>query len=214
MVRVKICGLTRPQDAGLAAEAGADLLGAVLASESPRVVSPERAREIVADIDRPLVIVTGGRSLREIERAARVSGASGIQLHGEESPADAKALGEMGGWSIWKAIRVRAAGDVLTAVETFGEVVDGLLLDGWHPERRGGTGVRFDWSDVSRIRGSVPDALELVAAGGMNPGNVGEAIRALRPDVVDVSSGVEARPGIKDPERVRAFIQAAKSAGV
>jgi phosphoribosylanthranilate isomerase len=117
----------------------------------------------------------------------------------------------LGEWQLWKALRVRDADDVLEALECFEGVADALLLDGWHPEHRGGSGARFPWDVVAAIRDRFPPEMALVAAGGLQPGNVAEAIWSLRPDVVDVSSGVELRPGIKDPGRVRAFIGQARS---
>ena len=132
--------------------------------------------------------------------------ASFIQLHGEEEPDGVGHLRAVGPWRVWKAVRVRESEDVERAVSRYGEVVDGLLLDGWHPRLQGGTGASFSWHEVAAARDRIPPELELVVAGGLNPGNVRDAISALRPDMVDVSSGVESAPGLKDLDLVRAFI--------
>lgn len=209
---IKICGLTRPGDARSAAEAGADYLGVVTVPASPRAVEPDRARAIRGDLEPPLVLVSADRDPAELASDARTAGADVLQLHGSETPDDLRRLRDAGGWTLWKAVRIRAPDDLPEAVERFGGLVDALLLDAWHPERLGGTGETFDWEAVRALRGSVPAGLRLVAAGGLRPENVADAVRALRPDVVDVSSGVEASPGVKDAERVRAFVHAARSA--
>ena len=113
---------------------------------------------------------------------------------------------------IWKGLSVRGVNEVQKGLEAFGSVVDGLLLDGWHPLQRGGSGTSFSWEEVSRIRDTFPGALKLIAAGGLRPDNVEEAIFRLAPHVVDVSSGVEDRPGITDPANIAAFIRNARRA--
>ncbi|HZD05084.1 MAG TPA: hypothetical protein VE173_09200, partial [Longimicrobiales bacterium] len=101
--------------------------------------------------------------------------------------------------------------DVIRALERYADVADGLLLDAWHGGRGGGAGVRFPWEVVAPLRETFPPALDLIAAGGLRAENVGEVVRRLAPDVVDVSSGVEVRTGVKDPERVRAFVRNART---
>jgi phosphoribosylanthranilate isomerase len=142
----------------------------------------------------------------------RLVGAAIVQLHGVESPGFAGDLKGLGSWRVWKAIRVRSVDDVLRGIEAYGDVVDGILLDGWHPRHRGGSGTAFSWEEVAAVRESFPDGLRLIAAGGLTPENVEEAVLRLAPDVVDVSSGVEERPGIKSPEKVRAFVRNARRA--
>lgn len=210
--RVKICGLTRREDALAAADAGADYLGVVVVPSSPRAVSMEEARSLTEGIEVPLALVTADRDPDELAREARGVGADVLQLHGDERPDDVERLRDGGDWAVWKAVRIREAGDLEEALRRFGGLVDAIHLDGWHPRRLGGTGIRFPWNEVARIRQGVPEGMTLVAAGGLTPENVGEAVRLLRPDVVDVSSGVEARTGIKDPTKVMAFIRAARSA--
>lgn len=208
---VKICGLTRRQDALAAADAGADYLGVVLVSESPRSVSVEEVRAIREGIDVPLALVTADRDPDALIEAARTTDARILQLHGNEPPGDVERLREAGDWVIWKSVRLREIGDMGRALERFDGLVDAIHLDGWHPRRLGGTGIRFPWREVAAVRDRIPAGLGLVAAGGLTPENVAEAVRLLRPDVVDVSSGVEARPGIKDPTKIRAFLHAAGS---
>ena len=112
-----------------------------------------------------------------------------------------------GPWKVWKALRVRDSGDVGEGIARYGEVADGILLDAWHPEKMGGTGRVFPWEDVARLRPRFPEGLILAVAGGLKAGNVRDVIIALRPHVVDVSSGVESRTGIKDRSLVEAFIR-------
>jgi phosphoribosylanthranilate isomerase len=111
---------------------------------------------------------------------------------------------------VWKAVRVQDARDIAAAAVAYGSAVDGLLLDGWSPRGHGGVGARFDWDAAAPARASVPAGMELVIAGGLTPENVGAAARLLRPDVVDVSSGVEEALCRKSAERVHAFIAAAR----
>lgn len=213
--RVKICGLTRPADARAAVDAGAGYLGVVMVPSSPRSVSLEEVRALRQGIDLPLVLVTADRDPAELIEHARILEAGGLQLHGDESPEDAERLRRGGDWELWKSVRIREAGDLSEAIDRFGGLVDAIHLDGWHPEQLGGTGVRFPWSDVAEIRDGLPEGTTLVAAGGLTPENVAEAVDLLRPDVVDVSSGVEVegRPGIKDPAKVQAFVRAARGVG-
>ncbi len=212
VVRVKICGLTRPEDARDAGEAGADLLGTVLIPGSSRYVEPAGARAVRAAGGLPLVAVVDAEDPLRTGEQARVANADVLQLHGSETPESVAVLRGMGKWKIWKAIRVRDPGALAEAVAPWVGLVDGLLLDGWHPDLPGGAGVRFDWNGVAEFRKGLPEDLLFVAAGGLTPENVAEVLPVLRPDVVDVSSGVEAAPGIKDPQAVRAFIQAVRSA--
>lgn len=211
--RIKICGLTRHADARAAVEAGADFLGVVVVASSPRAVDAARAREIRGGLDVPLVLVSADRDAERLASDARHAGADVLQLHGAETPDELRRLREAGDWTLWKAVRVRSGADLADALARYAGSADGLLLDAWHPEKLGGTGRTFDWDEVRALRARIPASTTLVAAGGLAPDNVGEAIRALRPDVVDVSSGVESSPGVKDPERIRAFVRAARDAG-
>jgi phosphoribosylanthranilate isomerase len=149
-------------------------------------------------------------SAGEAADAALRSGARAIQLHGMEDPGTLLRLREMGDWELWKAVRVRSGADVVAAAREFSGAVDLLLLDRWDPLRLGGTGAPFDWDEVAPRRAEIP--LPLGVAGGLDPENVADAVRRLRPDLVDASSGLESAPGIKDPDRIRAFVAAVEQA--
>lgn len=210
---VKICGLTRREDAELAAAEGAGYLGIVLVQGTPRALSISEGRKVVSGLGVPVVGVLSNPSLGEAVTSILELGASVIQLHGEEDPGFIRTLREEGPWTIWKALRVRDAGTLSREMAPFSPFVDGILLDSWHPEKPGGTGKSFSWADVESLRNDFPTGLRLIAAGGLRPDNVQEAVRRLRPHVVDVSSGVEKRPGIKSRRKVAAFIRAVAGTG-
>ena len=210
---VKICGITPPEDALVAQELGADYLGMILSQGFSRSILPDEAVDIGLVAETPLVAVLVDESLDEAQRIAELSGASVIQLHGEENVEYVEELRRRGMWTIWKAVRVRDPEDVTRAVEGLGTSVDGLLLDGWHPDRPGGSGVSFAWEGVRVMRDQIPSALKVIVAGGLTPGNVADAVRVLRPDVVDVVSGVELNIRRKDPERIGAFVRNARGEG-
>lgn len=211
-VDVKICGLTRIEDAEVAAASGAVYGGAILSPGFARSVDPARARALRLDGGVRLVGVVVDETPAEAARLGREAGADVLQLHGDEPPAALRSLRDAGPWRLWKAVRPRHAADILSAAERYGELADALLVDGWHPGRGGGVGVRFPWALLEEVRRSLPPGLEVVAAGGLTPYNVEVAVARLRPDVVDVSSGVETRPGEKDPELVEAFVAAVRRA--
>ncbi len=208
---VKICGITTPEDALVAQELGADYLGMILSQGFSRSILPDEAVDIGFVAETSLVAVLVDESLDEAQRIAELSGASVIQLHGEENVEYVEELRRRGMWTIWKAVRVRDPEDVTRAVEALGTSVDGLLLDGWHPDRPGGSGVSFSWEGVRVMRDQIPSALKVIVAGGLTPGNVADAVRVLRPDVVDVVSGVELNIRRKDPELIGAFVRNARS---
>jgi len=211
-MKVKICGLTRPEDAVLAEACGASYVGAVLVAESRRAVAPDRAREIASSVGLPLAIVLGDLDSSAAAAAAETAGAKVIQVHGEASLESIADLRSRGGWELWKAVRVRSRADVMAALGHFGGAVDLLLLDGWHPTSLGGSGTMFPWDEARDLGPETPSGLRIGAAGGLSPENVADVVRRLTPDLVDVSSGVEASPGIKDPEKVRDFVQRALDA--
>lgn len=211
-MKIKICGLTNPADAKVVGQAGADYVGTVLVPGTPRAVGPETARTVSEAAGLPLVIVVADLSAEETVRAARSSGAWGIQLHGSETEELLARLRAEGEWELWKVARVRTAADITRAVERFGGVADGVLLDAWHPGQLGGTGSTFAWDLLEELRPRLPAGVSLGVAGGLDPRNVREAVLRMRPGLVDVSSGVERSRGQKDPDRVRAFVRAAREA--
>jgi phosphoribosylanthranilate isomerase len=142
--------------------------------------------------------------------AAESAGLHVIQLHGDEPPELADRV-RAAGYQAWKAVRVRHADDVAAAIHRYAGAVDALLLDGYDPSAAGGTGTRFDWAAVAARLGGRPAEMRIIAAGGLRPENVAQAAMTLRPDVVDVSSGVESAPGIKDPAAVRDFVRAVRA---
>lgn len=206
--RIKICGLTRRSDAEHAALVGASFLGVVLVPDTPRVVTQSTASEIVSGQGAASVAVVADLEPEAAVGAAMSMGASVLQLHGSETPEEAGLVRDAGPWAVWKALRVREGRSLLGTMEPYFERVDGILLDGWHPDRLGGSGTSFTWGQARGLRDEIPPGLLLIAAGGLAPENVAEAVEALRPDIVDVSSGVEAAPGRKDPEKVEAFVRA------
>jgi phosphoribosylanthranilate isomerase len=208
--QAKICGLTRREDALAAARSGADYLGVVLAPGGRRSMSPDRAAAVLSGVGAPAVGVFVDQPVEEVERAAEVAGVRILQLHGDEPPRTCERL-RGAGWLVWKAVRVRVAADLVDAAARYGRCVDALLLDAWSADAPGGTGLRFSWVEVAAARERLAPDLRLVVAGGLDCGCVPDAVETLRPDVVDVSSGVESAPGIKDAARIQAFITAVRS---
>ena len=207
-VLIKICGITSPEDGLFAAEAGADAVGFVFWAMSPRRVDLERAAAIGRLLP-PFVLRVGvfvDASRDEMARAADTVGLDLLQLHGDEPPEAFAGLPRRA----LKAVRVGRGFKANEALRYAGQAA-GLLVDtrlAGDTAMPGGTGVPFDWSLVKGLRAQVPF---LVLAGGLSAENVASAIEAVRPDAVDVSSGVESMPGRKDPARVRAFVEAVRS---
>lgn len=194
----------------MAVTAGADCVGVILAPGYGRSQTLEQAGAILAGAGGALRVgVFVDATAQEMKHAARTLGLGAVQLHGDEPASVLEAL-HGGGFEVWKAVRVREPADVTHAAATFGHVADALLLDGWSAAAHGGTGARFDWDGVAALRPTLPAALRLVVAGGLDPANVAGVVRRLRPDVADVSSGVEEAPCRKSAERVRAFIAAVR----
>lgn len=212
MTRIKICGITRSEDALVAAEAGADAIGLVFA-RSPRQVTLRSARDIVAALP-PYVSAVGvfvnARAATVVRTAAEV-GLSEVQLHGDESP---EFLEKLAGLRVTKALRVRDRSFVNRLQDFSAAGVHAILLDAFSVGTRGGTGRRFDWDLVvdSRKAGALDGAPPLVLAGGLTPQNVRSGIRRVRPWGVDVSGGVEVEPGRKCPDKITQFIAAVRAA--
>jgi phosphoribosylanthranilate isomerase len=201
--RVKVCGLTRAQDVRAAVRAGADAVGFQM-SRGPRKVTPATARKL-ARLVPPGVLKVGvfvDEPVARMRRIARHCGFDAVQLHGDETAATAAAVG----LPVLKAVRMK---NVKTPGRFGGYPVAALLLDRYNPLLRGGTGESFDWKwarAADRLR------LPILLAGGLHPGNVARAVRIARPFGVDTASGVESRPGLKDPRLVSLFVKRALSA--
>ncbi len=203
---VKICGITRVEDALLAARAGAHAIGTVLYSRSPRAVDAQQARRIVRAVPPFVTTVTllVDPTAAEVERALEEVQPSMLQFHGNEDP---KFCAQFGVPYI-KAVRVRTGVDLLQYARLYADA-KGLLLDAFVEGSPGGTGASFDWELIPR---DIP--LPIILAGGLTPENVTEAIRRVRPWAVDVASGVESASGIKDAAKVSAFVRGARDADV
>jgi phosphoribosylanthranilate isomerase len=214
MAEIKFCGMMRREDADAAAALGARYIGVVFA-ESPRQVSDERAREVFAGV--PLGIsrvgVFGDTKPEQIAARADALGLDVVQLHGDPKPRMIARVRKRWHGRVWAVQRIT---DTLpdSARELF-EVSDGVVLDARTPDQLGGTGVALPWEDLQeRVDLFRPPRAKLVLAGGLTPENVARAIGVLRPDVVDVSSGVELMVGIKDHARMQAFRDAVLGARV
>ena len=207
MTRVKVCGITRLEDAELSVELGAWALGFILWARSPRAADPAVAAGIARALRRraELVGVFVDPTLDEVARAADTLGLSLLQLHGDEGPAFCAEAGRRTGCRVIKAARVASGAD-LQALERFR--TDFHLLDTRVEGVRGGSGRAWDWELASHRRSKVPAIL----SGGLTPDNVADGIAAVRPYAVDVASGVEAAPGVKDPAKLEAFLAAARPA--
>jgi phosphoribosylanthranilate isomerase len=198
MVKVKICGICSAGDAQYAVDAGADLLGFHFCS-SPRRIEPELARSIVEALDsRPTIVgVFIDQPAGEVRQIAEHVGLDLLQLHGSEAP------GFEAGRPLMKVLKVR--GDDVPDASPW---PDPLMLDSWSHDQRGGTGRTWAW-DLAR---DLIKRRNVFVAGGLEPGNVGTVVSRYRPYGVDVSSGVESAVRVKDHDKVRAFIQAARAA--
>ncbi|MBX3304256.1 MAG: phosphoribosylanthranilate isomerase [Nitrospira sp.] len=204
-MKVKICGITNVEDAEVAVRAGADALGFVMYRNSPRFVEPAVARTIIAGLP-PFVLAVGVFVNEEADRVRGLVDECGFalaQLHGDESALYCQNLGR----PTLKAIRLKDRGAFLALAEFHGRAnVRGFLIDAFSDQAYGGTGKTVDWDLAQETARSMP----IILAGGLTPANVAEAISHVRPYGVDVSSGVEQNPGKKDPDKVKAFIQAAR----
>ena len=200
-IKVKICGTTSLKDAFLAVESGADAIGFIFYKMSPRNISQKEAKEIILQL--PPFIETVGVFVNEtsdkINRIAEQCKLNSIQLHGEESPALCRRVKR----KVIKAFRVKNA-DSLKRIASYD--VSGFLLDSYNDGSKGGTGQVFDWNLALRVKKQGP----VILAGGLNPYNVFTAIHRVKPYGVDVCSGVENSPGIKDHEKIRAFIKSVR----
>lgn len=212
---IKICGNTNLEDALHAADAGADAVGFVFA-ESPRRVTVARVSTITPYLPKSLekygVFVDAG--FEEIVHTVDETGLSGVQLHSTQDSQLPSKLRDHFGSSLGIFCVVHYAQDWERQLETLQQEdgISGVLVDSRTAKAVGGTGIRFDWQAARRSFLQSGSRLRLIAAGGLNPANVAEAIQTLEPWGVDVSSGVESSPGVKDRAKVRAFVNAAKTA--
>ena len=207
---VKICGITNLDDAKNAIACGADQLGFNFYEESPRYISPDKARELVDSLDSTVetIGVFVNKPIDDVIATAEHVGLDGIQLHGDEDNKYVRKLKERTKLLVLKAFAVSKASTVVDAMDWD---VDYPLFDTYSPIERGGTGKTFDWEAISAdVYVCFPHGVYL--AGGLTPENVADAVRIVKPYVVDVASGVESTPGKKDPIKVAAFIKAAKEA--
>ncbi len=205
IVKVKICGITNAEDATVAVEAGADAVGFVFHKKSPRCAEAAVVRAIVKTLP-PFVLPVGVFVNEDAKVVCDLMDSCGLalaQLHGDETAAYCEALGR----PVLKAIRLKDRRSFLALADFQGRAgVRGFLVDAFSPDAYGGTGQVADWS----LAAEAASAATILLAGGLTPENVSEAIQQVRPYGVDVSSGVEACPGKKDHEKVRAFVQAVR----
>jgi len=206
MTRIKICGITREQDLRAVANSGADAIGLVFYEKSPRHVSVQQAAELMRHVP-PFVTVVGlfvNPTVDYVRQVLATVSLDVLQFHGEESPEFCQQFGK----PYLKAIRVKAGVDLVECAARFAGA-QGLLLDAFVEGTQGGTGESFDWALIPQNL-----TLPVILSGGLHAGNVGAAVKQVRPYAVDVSSGVEASKGIKDAAKVAAFIKEAKQIDV
>lgn len=206
-IEIKFCGMTRAEDAREAARLGASFVGVIFAG-GPRQVTIDRAATVFGGVPRAVrrVGVFSSEHGEIIGESARQLGLQVVQLHGDCDAHDVETLRRRFNGAVWAVLRIADGRIPLRAAELF-DTADAVLLDAKVPGKLGGTGVTLPWRDLldelNRIRSK--GSAKLALAGGLRPENVTEAIRLLRPEIVDVSSGVETAPGIKDHARMRAF---------
>jgi len=200
--RIKVCGITRVEDALAAVRLGADALGFIFVPASPRFISPAGAAEIIKKLP-PFVSKVGVFVNEEPNRALEASRTAGIdvvQLHGDEPPEYCV------GFPL-PVIKVFSVGADFDPSVMKRYAAAGYLLDTWDPKRRGGSGNTFDWSIAAKARAMYGT---VILSGGLNPQNVREAVEAVRPYAVDLNSGVEVSPGIKDHDKIKAAVSIVK----
>ncbi len=201
--RIKICGITRPEDARMAVELGADAIGLVFYAPSPRSIGPEQARAIIAAIS-PFVTIVGlfvDPAPEQVESVLRRCSLGLLQFHGDEAPDFCRGFG----LPYIKAARVGTDADLVQYLSRY-HAAQGWLLDAYHDQLYGGTGESFDWKLIPRDL-----ARPVILSGGLTPDNVGAAVRQVGPWAVDVSSGVESAKGVKDAAKIAAFIAGVKN---
>ena len=206
MTRIKFCGITSFDDAERAVAAGAWAIGLIFWPRSPRRCEPGAAATIAAAVKRRVEVagVFVNATLDHVAETADAIGLTMLQLHGDEGPAYCGEAARRTGCKVIKAVRVRSGADV-QALSSFH--TDYHLLDSYTAGVPGGTGETFAWEIARSHRGRIP----MILSGGLNPDNVAGAIEAVRPFAVDVASGTEASPGVKDPDKLEAFAAAVRA---
>ena len=203
-MKIKICGICRPEDAGYASRSGADYLGVILAKRGPRARSVDEAKVIFAEAgEAQRVGVFADQTIHEIAEACETLQLDVIQLHGHESSAVVAEVQRNMSCLVWKAASLESTADLERAVDTYADVVNGMLFDG----PRAGSGTTFDWDLASNARALLPPSVQFIVAGGLTPDNVAAAVAELQPDVVDVASGVEHTVCEKSKELIEQFIR-------
>ena len=212
-VEIKFCGMTRDIDAAFATSLGAEHVGVIFA-ESPRKVGPSQAAGVLARVrgKAKTVGVFGAASIETVAALANDLALDAVQLHGDPSPGFVERLRPFFGGEVWAVIRIAGATlpENATALLT---IADAVVLDAKVAGRLGGTGTSFDWDSIAKALDRQRVRARVVLAGGLNPDNVARAVGIVAPDIVDVSSGVESAPGIKDHTRMRAFSDAVRRRG-
>jgi phosphoribosylanthranilate isomerase len=211
---IKFCGLTRADDAAAAASFGAHYVGVIFAG-GPRDRSIDAARHTLAKVPRSVkrVGVVADQSIEEITALVRALSLDVVQLHADPSPDRIRDVRAAAGVDTWAVMRI-AGSKLPPSFEAVAREANAVVLDARTPSGLGGTGVALPWADLATEVRRWRDRVQVVLAGGLRPENVAEAIAAMEPDIVDVSSGVESAPGIKDHERMRAFRDAVQRTGV
>ncbi len=199
MTAIKICGITNIEDACCAAAGGADAIGFIFHPPSPRYVTPETVKKIIAEL--PYAVITVGvfvnLDVAEVKRIMALCGLDMVQLHGAESPAFCRQFPSA---QVIKSLTLTKEAD-LTHMRDY--PVKAMLVDAYDPDRHGGTGKKADWDLAAKVKEHHP----LILAGGLSLANIREAIKAVSPDAVDINSGVESAPGRKDHARVKEIIE-------
>lgn len=212
-VELKFCGLTRPADAAFAASLGAQYVGVIFA-ESPRRIEPAVATTVFAPVRgrAKTVGVFGPASVETVATVAAAASLDVVQLHGDPSPGIVERVRPFFQGEVWAVLRIDGSALPREASALL-NVADAVVLDARVSGQLGGTGTTFDWAGVAKTLDRQRVRARVVLAGGLNPENVALAVRVVAPDIVDVSSGVESAPGIKDHARMRAFSDAVHGRG-
>ncbi|MDQ8935510.1 phosphoribosylanthranilate isomerase [Acinetobacter rudis] len=202
--RVKICGITRVEDIHAAVEAGADAIGLVFYAPSPRAVNVEQAKLLAEHIP-PYISIVGlfvNADAEEIAQVLQQVPVDVLQLHGDETPEQCQQIAQRTGRRWYKALQVKPASDMVAEITSYQQSgASAVLLDAWHPELKGGTGLQFDWSKFPQTD------FPLILAGGLHADNIQQAITVTQPYAVDVSGGVESAKGIKNQQLIQRFMQ-------